>query len=453
MKLSLTQNINSTDIIAWNEKESISHQQFLTDVMLLVNTLPNKKFAVNLCEERYSFMVAFAAVIVKEQTNLLPQSRVIDNVMAVAEEYQDSYVIAEEFINNLELEQIEAVYQHSENSTCANQVPNTIPMVNSEHIAAIAFTSGSTGKPQPNPKTWGALVAGAKMAAQRFDLITSPVHIVATVPPQHMYGLETSILYSMQNGCPIYTDRPFYPDDIRSAVESTKSPVILITTPVHLRACNAAVNIKWKNIKYIISATAPLRVELAQEVSKKLNARVMEIFGCTEAGAIASREPAISEIWNLYNGVTIHSDKNKTILNAVGIVENLELSDVIQIIDKQHFKLLGRDSDMINIAGKRGSLADLTLKLQSIDGIDDAVVFLPESEKEVNRLVALVVTKTLTTNEISAEFAKKVDSVFIPRPIYCVDKLPYNETGKLIRQNLNEIISHARANRTKGATQ
>ena len=450
MKLSLTQNINSTDIIAWNEKENISHQQFLTDVILLVNKLPNKDFAINLCEERYSFMVSFAAVIVKEQTNLLPQSRVIENVMAVAEEYPDSYVISEEFINNLELEQVEAVYQHSENRTSDNQEQRIIPMISSEHIAAIAFTSGSTGKPQPNTKTWGALVSGAKMAAQRFDLIRSPVHIVATVPPQHMYGLETSILYSMQNGCPSYTGRPFYPDDIRSAVESTKSAVILITTPVHLRACNAAASIKWKNIKYIISATAPLRVELAKEVSNKMNARVMEIFGCTEAGAIASREPAISEIWSLYNGVTIYSEKNKTILNVVDIIENLELSDVIQIIDEQHFKLLGRDSDMVNIAGKRGSLADLTLKLQSIDGVDDAVVFMPESESEVNRLLALVVTKSLTTKDISTEFLKKVDSVFIPRPIYCVDKLPYNETGKLIRQKLNEMILDAKTKRNQG---
>ena len=294
MKLSLTQNINSTDIIAWNEKESISRQQFLTDVMLLVNQLPNKKFAINLCEERYSFMMAFAAVIVKEQTNLLPQSRVIENVIAVAEEYPDSYVISEELINNLGLEQVEVGYQHNDNRKQTNLEQKSIPMISSEHIAAIAFTSGSTGKPQPNTKTWGALVAGAKMAAERFDLINSPVHIVATVPPQHMYGLETSVLYSMQNGCPSYTGRPFYPDDIRSAVESTDSPVILITTPVHLRACNAAVNIKWNNIKYVISATAPLRIELAEAVSKKLNTRIMEIFGCTEAGAIASREPAIS---------------------------------------------------------------------------------------------------------------------------------------------------------------
>ena len=126
------------------------------------------------------------------------------------------------------------------------------------------------------------------------------------------------------------------------------------------------------------------------------------------------------------------------------------MSDVIQIIDEQHFKLLGRDSDMINIAGKRGSLADLTLKLQSIDGVDDAVVFMPESESEVNRLVALVVTKNLTTKAISTEFLKKVDSVFIPRPIYCVDKLPYNETGKLIRQKLNEMVLDARIKRSQG---
>lgn len=444
MKLSLTKHLGKDDLVAWNELSSISHTQFLTDVMQLANKLPDKKFAINLCEERYSFMLAFAAVIVKQQTNLLPQSRVIENIYKVAEDYPNNYCIIETFIDGLEIEQLEIDYSLAGDTRLENQDAQELsniatPSIDSEHTAAIAFTSGSTGKPQANSKTWGALVSGAAIAAERFGFIANPVHIVATVPPQHMYGLESSILYSLQNGCPIYAGRPFYPDDIRCAVASAQQPVILVTTPVHLRACAAALSLKWSNIKYVISATAPLRIELARQVSSNMNTKVMEIFGCTEVGAIATREPLKSEIWQLYSGLRIYKQNNKTLIHAEHIVQDIELNDRIEIVDEQHFNLIGRDSDMVNIAGKRGSLTDLTLKLQSVDGVEDAVVYLPDSDNEVNRLTAFVVTKELDEKKISTELAKKIDRVFIPRPIYRVEKLPYNATGKLTQKTLQQM--------------
>jgi hypothetical protein len=41
--------------------------------------------AVNLCEDRYAFLVAFCAIVLRGQTNLLPSSRApqaVDEVMA-----------------------------------------------------------------------------------------------------------------------------------------------------------------------------------------------------------------------------------------------------------------------------------------------------------------------------------------------------------------------------------
>ncbi len=57
------------------------------------------------------------------------------------------------------------------------------------------FTSGSTGLPVPHIKTWGCLVAGARAEADCLGLTGKERHyIVATVPAQHMFGLETSVM-------------------------------------------------------------------------------------------------------------------------------------------------------------------------------------------------------------------------------------------------------------------
>jgi len=234
MKLSLTKHANSHSLVAWNEQRQITHAQFLADVMHVAAHLPDNRYAINLCEDRYYFMVAFAAVIVKSQTNLLPQNRVLETLYAVVEDYADSYCITEARLADLELQQLDinALFK-KENKFSRSKNTIETPAIDDELIAAIAFTSGSTGKPKGNKKTWKALVLGAEMAAERFALDKKP-YIVSTVPPQHMYGLETSILYSLQNTCPVYAGRPFYPEDIRRVIESAPRPVILITTPVLL---------------------------------------------------------------------------------------------------------------------------------------------------------------------------------------------------------------------------
>ncbi len=446
MKLNLTQHTDSHSLVAWNEQLQITHAQFLADVMHVAAHLPDNKYAINLCEDRYYFMVVFAAVIVKGQTNLLPQNRVLETLCAVAEDYSDSYCITEERLTMLALEQLDVNTLFKNRSPLA-ELNDTIktPTIDGELIAAIAFTSGSTGKPQGNSKTWKALVMGAKMAAERFGLDKKPTYIVSTVPPQHMYGLETSILYSLQNTCPIYAGRPFYPEDIRRVIEAAPQDVILITTPVHLRACVTSSHLQWKNIAFIISATAPLRREVAMQAKDKMKATVKEIFGCTEVGSMASRKTLKEKSWQLYKGIRIYQADDKAYIAAPYMDNDIALNDIVEIEDEHHFKLLGRDEDMVNVAGKRGSLSDLKLKLESIEGVDDAVVYLPDSNTEVSRLTAFVVSEKLTTKQISAELAQKVDSVFIPRPIYKVVSLPYNETGKLTRQALINLSCQCKA--------
>ena len=56
----------------------------------------------------------------------------------------------------------------------------------------------------------------------------------------------------------------------------------------------------------------------------------------------------------------------------------IALADIIALQPDGRFTLQGRHADMVNLAGKRTSLAYLNHQLRSLDGVQDAAFFLPE---------------------------------------------------------------------------
>ena len=62
-------------VIAWRDGRAVRATEFLGEVAALAQRLPSAPAAINLCEDRYAFLVAFAALCTRGQTNLLPPSR------------------------------------------------------------------------------------------------------------------------------------------------------------------------------------------------------------------------------------------------------------------------------------------------------------------------------------------------------------------------------------------
>ena len=131
--------------------------------------------------------------------------------------------------------------RRNRSSACSSQAPasssETIPahwQLPAERIVAIAFTSGSTGDSTPHPKTWGSLFHNSRLAAAEVLGGTNRT-LVSTVPPQHMYGLEASLLSALTAQSVLFDDKPFFPADVRRALEAMPAPRVLVTTPAHLQ--------------------------------------------------------------------------------------------------------------------------------------------------------------------------------------------------------------------------
>ena len=168
-----------------------------------------------------------------------------------------------------------------------------VPVLYADQIVAIGFTSGSTGRPKPNPKSWASVRASSLHNARTLvDALAlesgTLAHIVATVPPQHMYGLELSVLLPLLGPFAVHSGKPFFPADVAAALADVPAPRILVTTPIHLQALLRD-PIELPPLGAITSATAPLSRELAAEAEARYGAPVVELFGSTETCVIAHR--------------------------------------------------------------------------------------------------------------------------------------------------------------------
>jgi len=257
---------------------------------------------------------------------------------------------------------------------------------------------------------------------------------VATVPPQHMYGLEMSVLLPLLGPFAVHGGKPFFPADVAAALAEVPEPRLLVTTPVHLKALLRD-PVELPKLAAITSATAPLSRELAAEAQARYGAPMVELFGSTETCVIAHRRTASETEWQLYPGIALRPQPDGTQVDAPYFAQSVVLQDVVELLPDRRFNLRGRNADLVEIAGKRASLADLTHRLLALTGVNDAVALqLDEPDGAgIRRIAALVVAPGRSEAELTEELRRAVDPVFLPRPLRRIDRLPRNETGKLTR--------------------
>ncbi|MEF8834437.1 MAG: AMP-binding protein, partial [Halofilum sp. (in: g-proteobacteria)] len=422
-------------VIAHCDGRAVTVAEFLAQASALADRLPARRYAINLCGDRYQFFVSFAAVMLARQTSLLPPNRLAATIVELRAEHPDAYVLNDD----------DAVYDGGEHfdprPLPAGERLASTATIDADHPAAIVFTSGSTGGSKALAKPWGTLLSGARINVAEMGLADGHArHLVATVPPQHMYGLETSILAPCVAPVAASAARPFTPLDIHDALAAVPAPRLLVSTPVHLRAIHDSGG-ELPALERIFSATAPLDVALARALEDEYATTLSEIYGCSETGSLARRRTSQDEHWRLFDGFELRVEGERGEVAADHLPEPIVLQDRIELHGR-YLRLLGRAEDLVNIAGKRASLNDLTRRLQGIPGVMDGVIFEPPvtGTGPVERLAALVVAPRLDASTLRRELLARIDEAFVPRPIRWVEALPRSETGKLARAAIMEAF-------------
>jgi len=423
------------DVIAWRAGRPVTRRDFRRDLAALAARLPDRPYVLNHCEDRYQFLVGLAAALTRGQVSLFPSNRAPEVLAQLKRDYPGVYCLTDQ--RSPEEAAVMEVCAYDTSGTFS-EAPD--PAFAAEQLVAIAFTSGSTGVPKRYPKHWGGFVHEARIAGERLGLAAAGGQLLATVPAQHMYGFVYSVIMPAQWGYGMSAERPFYPEDIRRALVALPGPAILVTTPVHIRAC-VLDGAPLSPLAFILSSTAPLDAALAAQAEALYGTRVQEFYGSTETGAIASRRQAETTVWRTFDGIRVAAVEDGFRVEAPYLPEPMVLTDCADVRSEREFVLHGRSADLIKIGGKRSALGDLNHQLLAIEGVLDGTFFLPDAGSgREPRLTAFVVAPGCRREDILRSLRSRIDPVFLPRPLRLVDSLPRNATGKLPRGRLLQLL-------------
>jgi hypothetical protein len=420
---------------------------FFGEAARLARALPEAPHVVNLCETRHGFMLGFAAALMRGQVSLLPPGRARSDWEQLLGRYPGSYVLSEKAIAGIDAFTLPAIVEES-------QAALAIPGIDSAAVAAILFTSGSTGEPGAHAKSWGQLCAGARLFAGALGWAERPTQaIVGSVPPQHMFGFESTVMLPWQAGVPVHASDPLLAADLESALAECARPAWWMTTAMLLRAPLQAASLP--GLQGVVASTMSLPVELARAAEAAWRVPVIELYGSTETGALATRRTASETAWTPMQGVAVraHGAGETLRFRAEGphIDVPVVLGDLFDIAPDGRFLWLGRTADLVKVGGKRASLFTLNLALTGIPGVADGVFAFPpearvadDESHPARRLAAFFVSETLSSAQVLAALRERVDPAFMPRPIHRVARLPRNANGKLTQAALAGLFATCR---------
>jgi len=420
------------DALLWRGNTPVMRDSFLRDAAAVAASLPANQYFINLCEQRETFLLLFAASLIARRVQLMPAARGETALAELQADYPDSAIAADEDVRRWRAQ-----------GTPSTETPQFVP--EDARLVMLGFTSGSTGKSQAHAKRWRALAHSARLnsAAIRATLglaPDAPLSVLGTVPSHHMYGIELTVLLPLFAGMSLHGEKPLFPADVAAALAQPARPRLLVSTPLHLRAL-AESGLTFPELDLIVSATAPLDPALARLVESRLRAPLLEMFGSTETCVFATRRTAQQDVWKIYDGITLETGADSTQVFAPWYERPQKLMDVLERRGADGFVALGRNSDLVEVAGKRASLADITRRLCAVDGVEDAVAFQPEAAAAgvANRVAAVVVSRGVSAREIATQLAASLDAVFLPRPLVLVDRIPRDAVGKVSRARLLEL--------------
>jgi acyl-coenzyme A synthetase/AMP-(fatty) acid ligase len=429
-------------IVAYRAGAAVSARTFLADVARLAACMPAGDHVLNICNDRYRFTVGFAASLLARKVSLLPSTHSPQFISQLAQFAPDLFCMTDDPGCDFDLPQFLYPEAGSGDATAP-----AVPAIDPQQLVAYVFTSGSTGIPVPHKKTWGRLVACVREGAQRLGIADGRTHaMLGTVPAQHMYGFESTVVTCLQSSNALCAERPFYPVDICTSLARLPRPRVLVSTPIHLRTL-LGTDIELPPVDLIVSATAALSPQLALDAEQRFGARLIEIYGSTETGQMASRRTVATHEWQLWPNVRLTVEDGRAWAQGGHVEQPTAMGDVLEVRGDERFILLGRTEDLVNIAGKRGSLGYLNHHLNAIPGVLDGTFFVREDEPGgaagVTRLAAFVVAPSLDSASLLEQLRERIDPVFLPRPLLFVERLPRSATGKLPREALLSLVAGA----------
>lgn len=325
------------------------------------------------------------------------------------------------------------------------QIQEKTPTVfDSKTFNLIFFTSGSTGQSVGALKTKEHLLNEIEVLSKLLKE-RNIKKVIVTVPFIHIYGTLFGLLYPLMNGLDIILKEHFLPHDLLNLVDEQS---LVVTTPLYIKALNQIEHNEDISKATFISSTAPLAPEIAKEFKAKFKCDVIQIFGSTETGGIAYKLND-ETLWTALESVNISTNENEELKIASPFVSDvlfengfksingtIQTFDYVQLHENRQFKLIGRSSQILKIAGKRYSTIQIEHILEEQADITKACVYVTQKENLLKDEVLEIVLETktaYTTKEIKQILKEHLSNLKFSIELKIVDTIPVSSVGKKLK--------------------
>jgi acyl-coenzyme A synthetase/AMP-(fatty) acid ligase len=312
-------------------------------------------------------------------------------------------------------------------------------------------SSGTTGEPRFIAFTAEQLQADATNIVATMGLRPEWPNIGA-VSIAHSYGFSNLVLPLLLHGVPLVLCPSRLPEAFRSACDGYES-LTVASVPALWKVWHDA-QVITPRIKLAISAGAPLPVDLERSVFEATSVKIHNFYGASECGGICydnSNTPRLNanevgapmcNVQVEVNGDGCLRVRSKAVGCGYWPTPNSSLSNgEFQTTDRAEIKdgrvrLLGRDTDLINIAGQKISPEVIEQALLKHPLVRECVVFGVPSGDSVRHetIAACVAVKSAVAEEDLKQFLLHViPSTQVPRDWRFVPAIADPQRGKISR--------------------
>lgn len=281
-------------------------------------------------------------------------------------------------------------------------------------------TSGSTGYPTSHHHRWQHIKAEVDALALILPSSQSIQRVVTWLPLHHLYGFMLGVAFPAIAKIPRLSVT-------NSALPQLSSGDVLVTVPPRWDYLARSRRV-WDTPIYGLSSTGELCKDTSDSLLSQGLAGLIDIYGSTETGGIASRllpdtSYQLLSHWQRTSGQSIQRLSEDA---------ELPLLDDVDWHNERHFTLKGRLDSIVSIGGVNVNMAYVAQKLRALDSIADCAVR-ATTQGSQTRLKAFVIP---TTSEHQAEQQIQAAIRLWPaaeRPVQITygHSLPTNELGKL----------------------
>jgi long-chain acyl-CoA synthetase len=287
----------------------------------------------------------------------------------------------------------------------------------------VLFSSGSTGKNKAALHIFTKLMEKFKVPRHRMRTLNFLLF-------DHIGGINT-LFYTLSNRGTVVTTQERNPEKICSLIEKHRVE-LLPTTPTFLNLLlisESYQNYDMSSLKLITYGTEVMPESVLTRLHQVFpSVRLLQTYGLSELGILRSKSRDSGSLWvrvggegfetKIVDGILwIKADAAMLgYLNAPNpFTEDgwFVTGDAVEV-DGEYVRILGRESDVINVGGEKVYPAEVESILQAMEGVEDVVV-----SSEPNPITGQIVRAKmrLSTGESVREYRRRMRE-------FCRDKLP-----------------------------